>query len=46
MYLLEPSAQAGCSRTSIFMRSLTYFNMFFFSKTGCHTKVKELSLLC
>ena len=40
------SSQAECDIRSIFKRSLTSLNSdFSFSKTGCHTNVKELSLL-
>ena len=41
-----PTARAGCYKGSIIKRSLTGLNSeFSFSKTGCHTKFKEYSLL-
>ena len=46
MYVLtNPSKWAGCDTRSIFKEFLTGLNSeFSFSYTGCHTKVKELSL--
>ena len=39
------SARAGCDTKSIFRQSLTGLNSeFFFSSTGCHTKVEDLRL--
>ena len=45
IHLPNSSMQAACIPMSIFKLSLTNLNYEFnFSKTGCHTKVKEPSL--
>ena len=47
IYLPNLSEQAGCDTSSIFKQSITGLNLeFSFFQTGCHTKVKEISLPC